>query len=467
MVDPILSPLSVFAPAVAEPRARRELWGWCAIGVVALGLAGFFALLLALSRTPGVQDLVPWPLAFFGKALVVHVVFAFVVWFLAVFGAVVHLAAWQIAPAGPRYPLLGRLGPILSAAACLLIFIPALLDRGEPTLNNYVPAIIDPLYYAGLALLALGLVLPVVRLFSTRMAEGVRPDILSLAGIAAAVVFLVALICFGLALNNLGGRPLDHAFNEDLFWGGGHMLQFLSTILLLGVWSVLARLTLGAELVPRRVHLGAILFLAACVVPAPVFYFVFDPLSAEQDQAFSALLWALGPPTLLVAAIGARTVAALSTRDRGLPWREPVFLSLVLSAVVFGVGGVLGMFIDGADTRTPAHYHGVIAGVMLAMMGLFFGLLLPLLGRTRMPKRKAQFLVVAFAGGQTVACLGLFLAGGYGAPRKVAGAEQGLEAIGAITGMVMNGVGALVAVIGGVLFIWIAVRALFGGEETG
>lgn len=462
MVEPISSPLAVFAPAVAESRARRELWGWCAIGIVALALAGVFALLLALSRTPGVQDLVPWPLDFFGKALVVHVVFAFVVWFLAVFGAVVHLSTWQLAPAGPRFPVLGPIGPILSAIACVLIFVPALLDRGEPTLNNYIPAIIDPVYYAGLGLLALGLVLPVLRLISTRVAAGVRLDILSIAGIAAAVVFLIALACFGLALGDLGGRPLDHAFNEDLFWGGGHMLQFLSTILLLGTWSVLARLTLGAELVARRVHIGAIVFLAAVVVPAPVLYFVFDPLSAEQDQAFSALLWALGPPTLLIAVLGARTVRTLQTRDRGLPWREPVFLSLVLSAVVFGVGGMLGMFIDGADTRTPAHYHGVIAGVMLAMMGLFFGVLLPLLGRAHIPKRLARFLVIAFAGGQTLACIGLFLAGGYGAPRKVAGDAQGLEGIGAIAGMAMNGIGALIAVIGGVLFIWIAARALFG-----
>ena len=125
------------------------------------------------------------------------------------------------------------------------------------------------------------------------------------------------------------------------------------------------------------------------------------------------------------------------------------------------------MFIDGADTRTPAHYHGVIAGVMLAMMGLFLGVLLPLLGRARIPRRLARFLVVAFAGGQTVACLGLFLAGGYGAPRKVAGDAQGLEAFGAIAGMAMNGFGALIAVIGGVLFIWIAARALFSRGTAG
>lgn len=459
MVEPSLSPLETFQTAVAEPAARRELRGWCAIGVVALGLAGLFALLLALSRTPGVQDLVPWPLEFFGKALVVHVVFAFVVWFLAVFGAVLHLAAWQVAEDRPRWAGLGGLGVVVSAVACILIFLPALLDRGEPTLNNYVPAIIDPVYYLGLALLAIGLTLPILRLFLVRIAAGRRIDILSMAGVCAAVIFLIALVCFGLALRGLAGEPLSHAFNEDLFWGGGHMLQFLSTVLLIGAWSVLARLSLGADLASRRMLIGAVAFLLVWVLPAPFFYFAFEPFSAEQTGAFSALLWALGPPTLVVAVVGARS---LCRSAEPLPWGDPVFLSLVLSVVVFGVGGALGMFIDGADTRTPAHYHGVIAGVMLAFFGLFFGLFLPLLGRARVPVRKARFLVIAFAGGQTVACLGLFLAGGYGAPRKVAGAAQGLDNLGAIVGMTMNGIGALVAVIGGVMFIWIAGRALFG-----
>jgi heme/copper-type cytochrome/quinol oxidase subunit 1 len=134
----------------------------------------------------------------------------------------------------------------------------------------------------------------------------------------------------------------------------------------------------------------------------------------------------------------------------------------VLSIGVFGLGGVLGMFIDGADTRTPAHYHAVIAGVTLSFMGLFLGLFLPLLGRAPRPGRRLSFLVIAFAAGQTLACIGLFIAGGHGAPRKVAGDAQGLIDISAIVGMSLNGVGALVAVSGGLMFIWVAGKALFG-----
>ncbi len=454
--------LASYADALADPMARSELRGWCSLAILSLAVAGVFALLLALSRTPGVGAWVTWPAAFFGKGLVVHVVFAFIVWFLAVLGAILNLAAWRVTGGRPPLAGFGRAGLVLAAIACVLLFVPALLDRGEPTLNNYVPAIIDPLYYAGLGVLALGVTLPVARLLAAPVARlGLPPDDLSVAALGAAIVFCLALVCFGLAYGELAGQSPSFAFNEELFWGGGHLLQFISTILLIGAWSALARLTLAGEVFSGRLVKGAVLFLILCALPAPIFYFVFPPFAAEQTMAFSGLLWALGPPTLVVAVAG---LMALRRRGRlaALPWRDPVFLSLVLSIGVFGLGGVLGMFIDGADTRTPAHYHAVIAGVTLSFMGLFLGLFLPLLRRAPRSGRRLNFLVSAFAAGQTLACIGLFIAGGHGAPRKVAGDAQGLVDIGAIVGMSLNGIGALVAVTGGLLFIWVAGRALLG-----
>ncbi len=58
-------------------------------------------------------------------------------------------------------------------------------------------------------------------------------------------------------------------------------------------------------------------------------------------------------------------------KEKGpLPWQNPGFVALVLSMIVFGVGGLMGNLISGSDTRTPAHYHGVITGVSLAAVGL-------------------------------------------------------------------------------------------------
>ena len=38
---------------------RRELWGWSAVAVGSLAIAGVFAALLAVSRIPGVESVFP------------------------------------------------------------------------------------------------------------------------------------------------------------------------------------------------------------------------------------------------------------------------------------------------------------------------------------------------------------------------------------------------------------------------
>ena len=131
----------------------------------------------------------------------------------------------------------------------------------------------------------------------------------------------------------------------------------------------------------------------------------------------------------------------------------------ILAPPVFAAGGILGFFVDGADTRTPAHYHGVIAGVNLVLMGLFLAYILPLISRPPKGRRMIRLQLYLFGIGQFIACIGLFWAGGYGAARKTAGADQGLEG-GAMIGMALNGIGALIAVIGGIMFIWTVLRAL-------
>ena len=137
-------------------------------------------------------------------------------------------------------------------------------------------------------------------------------------------------------------------------------------------------------------------------------------------------------------------------------------MCLMLSVSVFGLGGTLGLFIDGADTRTPAHYHGVLGGINLAFMGLFYAFFLPLMGRGVEATRPVRLSVWFYATGQFLHVLGLFLAGGYGAPRKTAGVAGSIDSLGAQIGLYGLGVGAVIAVIGGVMFVWIAARASIG-----
>ena len=99
-------------------------------------------------------------------------------------------------------------------------------------------------------------------------------------------------------------------------------------------------------------------------------------------------------------------------------------------------------------------------------MGLFYEVFLPLLKRPLVRGKSVYVQIYLFACGQFAACIGLFLAGGFGAPRKTAGDAQGLDEFGAIVGMTLNGIGALFAVVGGIMFIWMVARALLRAPET-
>ncbi len=185
-----------------------------------------------------------------------------------------------------------------------LLFVPALLDRGEATLNNYIPAIIDPLYYAGLVLLAVAVAQPAVGLFAEAARTGRRAlaEPFPFAIAVAAVIYGLSLVCFAAAWALQRHEAATFAFNEQLFWGGGHVLQILNTLLLIVAWAWLGARVAGEPLVPRSAFLAATGVLLLLAVAAPLFYLLFAPFSAEQTRAFTALQYGLGPAALIVAA---------------------------------------------------------------------------------------------------------------------------------------------------------------------
>lgn len=453
-----------FQVAMEPSAAKSELKGWCLLALSSLALAGVFALLLALSRVPNIQDIFPWPLQFFQKGLVIHVVFSFVVWFLSLLGGLLTIATYRVSNAAPRASILGSAALWLGLIAFVLLFIPGLLDRSEPSLNNYVPVIIDPLYYAGLMIFAVSLLMQSLRFLINLPGHEGPFDPVSQGIAVASLLYLTALVCFAISLYLRWGTPVDAAFNEDVFWAGGHVLQFLNSLLMVIGWYVLGGIAISRPIIdPRlfKVVVGFFLVSAAALLSLSL---VYDPTSFEGREAYTWAQYGMAPPTLIF--VGGAIINLVLHRNLtgAFNWRDPAFLSLFLSVIVFGIGGFLGLFVDGTDTRTPAHYHGVIGGVNIAFIGLFFCFLSPVLKLTVRSLTPVRVLLWFYALGQTFHSLGLFLAGGYGAPRKTAGDAQGVEALGAEIGLYMMGVGAVVAVIGGVMFIWIATMMVLNSK---
>ncbi len=447
-----------FRPALATVNAQREFRAWAVIAVGALALAGVFALLLAISRIPGADTLFPWPVAFYKKSLIIHVVFSFVVWFLAAGVAVMQIAALRLSEGAPKLGSLGRSAVGAMAIAFVLLAVPALLDRGEPSLNNYVPAIIDPIYYLGLLATALAVTLAAVRTLANGVTRSGPLEPVGATGLALAAIALLAVAAFAVSWNRLGGMPANAAANEDLFWAGGHILQFFNTTLMIGAWAVLGGRALGRPALPPKAVMAAQGANALLAVGGFALMFVHAPFSGEERHAYSLYQYALAPATAIVGVwLAAGLFGGPKAEGEGA---KTARLTIWTSLLVFGVGGFLSIFVDGGDTRTPAHYHGVIGGVNVAVMGLFYLFVLPLLDRGLVRWKAARASLWLYGAGQILHSIGLFVAGGYGAPRKVADTSSGMDVLGNWIGHIGIGVGGVIAVVGGVMFIWIAGRRL-------
>ncbi|MCK4706636.1 MAG: cbb3-type cytochrome c oxidase subunit I, partial [Gammaproteobacteria bacterium] len=134
--------------------------------------------------------------------------------------------------------------------------------------------------------------------------------------------------------------------------------------------------------------------------------------------------------------------------------------ALLTSIILFATGGVIGFLIHGVNVVIPAHYHGSIVGVTLAFMGIAY-YLLPQLGYRPANSKMAHIQPYVYAGGQLMHVLGLAWSGGYGVQRKTAGSAQGLDSLPEVIGMGMMGLGGLISIIGGILFLIVMLRSMW------
>jgi len=449
-------PVEGFRPALASTSAQKELRTWSLIAVGALALAGVFAFLLVLGRVMHADDIYPWLVTYFDKFLIVHVNFSFIVWFVVTGIMFMQVAALRLSDGVPLAGSLGRMALAGGLLGVAMIAGSAMTD-GAPSKNNYVPAILHPVFYLGLLAFAFAAATAATRTLANGFVRKGPLEPVGAIGIASSVITLTAIAAFAVSWNRAGGMPAIAADNEDIFWAGGHILQFLNVAVIIGAWAILGGRALGRPAISPRITMFAAALLAVLGLVGLGLLFAAAPLSADERYLFTQYQYALAPAPI---AVGLLLTASLlvGTRAEGGSAQLARWTVLV-SLGVFFTGGILGIFVDGGDTRTPAHYHGVIGGVNVALMGLFYLFVLPLLERGLVRRRGALASIILYGAGQFLHSIGLFITGGYGAPRKVAGALD-LDTLGNWIGHAGIGIGGAIAVLGGILFIWIAARRL-------
>ena len=442
-----------FSLTIASGVQRSLARGWLCLGLLALIGSGLFSLLLVAARTPGVNQWLP-SADFFRVALVVHVDLSVLVWFSAIGGMLWSLNTSARATAG-SWVALG-----LCAAGALLMSLAAFVNPGEAIMANYIPVLSSPLFHAGLVIFGAGAALQVLRCLWAAQRIGPAPGGaaalrfgLNASVVSAAVALLALIVSLTLVPTTLDGK----AYYEILFWGAGHALQFTWTLLMLVGWLWLAQ-ACGARIAlsPRIVLMLFALALASVFV-TPYAYLAHDVATVEHRALHTGAMRFGGGVAILPLALA---VALAMLPLRGLtPAARPLRAALWSSMGLFASGGVIGLFIGASNVTIPAHYHGCIVGVTLALMGLVYHLL-PQLGWRAPQGRLAVAQPILYAAGQLMHIAGLVWSGGYGVQRKVAGAEQVLRSSGEIAGMGLMGLGGLIAIIGGLLFVVVVFGAL-------
>ena len=148
--------LNQFTLPAPDSIARRMVIGWLLLGLVALVIGGLYTVLIVLSRTPFFQEIIPW-VDFFRTALVVHVNLTVLVWFLAFSGVF-----WSYTNSA-RCRACGWVALGLASLGTLVIVVSPFTGESHPLMNNYVPVLQNPVFFAGLIIFGAGFGLLILR----------------------------------------------------------------------------------------------------------------------------------------------------------------------------------------------------------------------------------------------------------------------------------------------------------------
>ena len=428
-----------------KPISLAERWLW--LGVISLAIAGIYSLIPVVARTPQLKGL-GIVQQLFDVALVVHVDLSVLLWFLSMLGMGI---AQMMEPHATKWPYWRPAAFAMASLTTALIALCPLDPHWEVIKSNYIPVLHNGMFLLALGVLFSGLlllVLPVIITHASSKCLKALP-LPEWGWLTGALIVLLALGAFFLTANNLpAGQPLLEHY-EALFWAGGHIMQFAFTVIAMVAW--LSLVTLLGRTLPRRGVLTA--YLLALFGAAVSFVGLLKHTADATDLTYfeTIVMQELGGVGASLMAL--LVILALFRRGEGprLP-RNAYSSTLIVSLILFFAGGGLGLMIAGQNVTIPAHYHGMIVGITLALMGLAYGML-PRFGYPSVADTKLAFYQpFVYGAGQLMHIGGLAYCGGYGVLRKTAGGFEKLAPDVKIA-LGIFGLGGMLAIIGGLLFV--------------
>ncbi|MDY7082448.1 MAG: cbb3-type cytochrome c oxidase subunit I, partial [Halobacteria archaeon] len=272
----------------------------------------------------------------------------------------------------------------------------------------------------------------------------------------------------------------------------GHGSHQINLVAMITVWYFMTHIVGGAEVVSEKVSRSAFILYLFFINMGAAHHLMSDPAVSAGWRLWNTSYAAYGAviaSMIHAFAIPAGIEAGRRKRGKGhglfgwlwsAPWKDPGFSATVFSIILFGfLGGITGVIMGQMQLNmtwhntfaTVGHFHGTVAvGTTLAFMGLVYYVIRLMFMKEWVGKLAATVQPYLYAGamGLTVLIM-MYLGLLYGIPRRhpsvmnIPGTEFSFSAAQPL--FAIFGVAAIFAVLGGAVFLAVAVISLLVGDD--
>lgn len=414
------------------------------LAVVSLAIAGIYAVGLVILRAPIFSSLISNK-DLFKQILIIHVDLSVLYWMLNIIS---HEIIQDI---NNRKNIFIQTTQNLALFSLVLVGLSPLARETDCYLNNYIPILHNVIFISGLGLFMSCQTL--IAIMGLVLARSITIKAISVSIIISILSFIISAYKI-----NFIEYELDHyTFYEWLFWGGGHLLQFVYCSGMIIIWCVLFNLDSKQSSIAALILINTLLMLPGLLVQLyyPINSSEYIDFYTQHMKYFGGLI-----PTIACCIIVFFYYSYQKSQSYLINSKVYV-VSFWLSVLLFFVGGLLGILISGVNVTIPAHYHGGIVGITIAFMG--YAYLKVSNGDDNFPAKKAITQLWLYAIGQLIHILALAYSGGYGALRKN---PDGTLVYEAKIAMSVMGVGGMIAIIAGLMFVMIYAKSYFSYKRT-
>jgi len=471
--------------------------------VVFLLLGGLFGLGVALTRWPAVHLL---PSEMFYLVLTAHGLDVLLLWIIFFEMAVLYFASAVLLNSRLAAPQVAWVAFALMLVGGLITNVAVLQGESSVMFTSYPPLKAASHFYLGLILFAVGALLGCFVFLGTlviakeeKTYEGSIP-LVTFGALTACIIAIFtiasgAIILIPTWLWSLGYiSEINTVMYKLVWWAMGHSSQQINVAAHVSIWYMIIAVTLGAKPLSEKVSRTAFFLYILFLQLASAHHLLVEPgLSAEWkvfNTSYALYLAVLGSLIHGMTVPGAMEAAQRKNGYvngafewlRKAPWGNPAFSGMFLSLIMFGfLGGISGVVLGTEQINlmlhntlyVPGHFHAtVVAGTTLAFMAVTY-LVLPLIFQRQviwygLAKWQPYLFAIGIAG------ISLFMmgAGTLGVSRRhwdITFSDAALSFDYPATAFLMmglNGVSAIIASVGGALYILITVGTVLFGKKV-